>query len=377
MRNGRFLFVSHDGFGLGHTRRNARIAEAVRQLEAGSETTILTGVSSRHPWLDERGHTVIRVPELVKDNSGDYRNRFLSSEEALSIRSSMLVDAIARFKPDAVLVDRHPFGLAGEWRAGLAAARAMGSAIIVGLRDVIDEPSVVRAELSGQRWDGAEQLVDEVMVYGAPVICDHMREYNLPIEPVYCGWVIDSTIPTRASFDPGLLVVAAGGGGDGAAVTEMGCGLASSSSITRAIFIMGPAGSDRVDALRTRIHEQGQDIQIDVRPSVNDCVALFAQAGVVLQMAGYNSTIESLAVGNRPILVPRRAPRREQAIRATRLASLGLADVVDVDAPPEEVAWLLARPRRLASTALSDAGITLDGAKVAAQQLMSLVGAAA
>jgi predicted glycosyltransferase len=377
MRSGRYLLVSHDGFGLGHTRRNTRIAEALRQFDPGAETTILTGVSSRHPWLDERGHTVVRVPELVKNRSGDYRNQFLSPEEALSIRSSMLVDAIARVQPDAVVVDRHPFGLAGEWRAGLTAARDFGSAIIVGLRDVIDEPSVVRAELCGDRWAGAAQLIDEVFVYGGPVICDHMREYNLSIEPVYCGWVVDALVPAKVSFDPGLLVVAAGGGGDGAIVTEMGCGLASSASITRAIFVMGPHGADRVDALRQRVHEQNQDIRIDVRPSVSDCVSLFAQAGVVLQMAGYNSTIESLAVGNRPILVPRRAPRREQAIRATRLASLGLADVVDFDAPPDEVAWLLARPRRLSAHALSDVGITLNGASVAAQRIMSLVGAAA
>ena len=64
-------------------------------------------------------------------------------------------------------------------------------------------------------------------------------------------------------------------------------------------------------------------------------------------MAGYNTTVEALAAGVRPLLVPRRSPRREQAIRATRLASLGLADIVDEDATVDEVSWLLRRPRRL------------------------------
>ena len=59
-------------------------------------------------------------------------------------------------------------------------------------------------------------------------------------------------------------------------------------------------------------------------------------------MAGYNTTFEALAAGIRPVLVPRRNPRREQAIRASRLTALGVADIVDEGVPVEEVDWLLA-----------------------------------
>src|SRR4029077_8079858 len=90
------------------------------------------------------------------------------------------------------------------------------------------------------------------------------------------------------------------------------------------------------------------------------CGPLFARAARVVQMAGYNSTFECLAAGIRPVLVPRRTPRREQVIRATRLAALGLADVVAEPASAAEVAWLLRRPRVLGSTDLEDAGIRLD-----------------
>jgi predicted glycosyltransferase len=102
------------------------------------------------------------------------------------------------------------------------------------------------------------------------------------------------------------------------------------------------------------------------------CGRWFSQADAVLCMAGYNSTLEALAAGQRPILMPRRNPRREQAIRANWLAGLGLADVVEPAADPAEVASLLLRPRTLPEGALEAAGIDLDGAHHAALRLHAL-----
>jgi predicted glycosyltransferase len=93
-------------------------------------------------------------------------------------------------------------------------------------------------------------------------------------------------------------------------------------------------------------------------------------------MAGYNSTFEALAAGIRPILVPRRHPRREQLIRASRLAALGLADVLDEDIGPADVSWLLDHARRLDPERLETAGISLDGAQRAATFLAQAAGGA-
>jgi predicted glycosyltransferase len=97
---------------------------------------------------------------------------------------------------------------------------------------------------------------------------------------------------------------------------------------------------------------------------------LFARAAGTVQMAGYNSTVEALAAGVRPVLVPRRNPRREQAIRAARLACLGLADIVDESASAAEVSWLLDQPRHVDADAYRRAGISFDGAAVAAERLL-------
>jgi predicted glycosyltransferase len=71
--------------------------------------------------------------------------------------------------------------------------------------------------------------------------------------------------------------------------------------------------------------------------------------------------------------VPRRHPRTEQAIRATRLQALGLADVVQPGADPAEVATLLREgPRHLVDGELEAAGIDLGGAEAAARLLLEL-----
>ena len=138
-------------------------------------------------------------------------------------------------------------------------------------------------------------------------------------------------------------------------------------------LVAGPYATDVLSIAA----ESGADARLTVMRDAAGCLPLFASAGAVLQMAGYNSTVESLAVGVRPILVPRRSPRREQAIRASRLSSLGLADVVDERADAAEVDWLLDRPRRLPQGALDHAGLSLAGAANAAAELLTLAGVGA
>ena len=109
--------------------------------------------------------------------------------------------------------------------------------------------------------------------------------------------------------------------------------------------------------------------RLKVHTGFSECGALFARAGAVVQMAGYNSTFEALRAGHRSVLVPRRHPRREQAIRAERLATLGLADVIERDASPEHLVRLLDRPRAIRPGMLARAGIDLHGAERAAARI--------
>ena len=168
---------------------------------------------------------------------------------------------------------------------------------------------------------------------------------------------------------PRTLAVAAGGGGDGADVVRLAVGLVRRRPGWSGVVVAGPyAGAwDRLtDDVATRLR---------VASDVRGCARLFASAEAVVQMAGYNSTFEALRTGSRPILAPRRWPRREQAIRASRLASWGLADVVDAGASVDEVDWLLDQPRTVTGQSLAQAGITFDGAARTAEHLGALAAA--
>jgi predicted glycosyltransferase len=367
----RYLFYSHDGYGLGHIRRNTLIARAVLETDESARVSLVTGLAVRTTWLRDTARVhVHHVPPMLKAKDGSYRSDGLAFEDALRQREQVFARLVEEERPDVVVVDRHPYGTAGELRPGLEHARRNGAVLVLGLRDVLDEPGVVRQEMSGLGWDGVGDLYDDILVYGRRHFVDHELEYGLSRPPTYCGWVVEQNT-RRDRHDDNLLVVAAGGGGDGAAVFELGAGLLADRLDLHGLFAPGPyADLKAVRRARRQVKDRAR-----IANDTAACGKWFSRAEAILCMAGYNSTLESLAAGHRPILMPRRSPRREQAIRAGRLAALGLADVVDEGADAAEVAWLLRRPRPLRPDALRKAGIDLTGAQTAAQRMRALAGA--
>jgi len=67
-----------------------------------------------------------------------------------------------------------------------------------------------------------------------------------------------------------------------------------------------------------------------------DMTELYAEADLVVSMAGYNTVCELLSFGRNAILVPRAQPVKEQLIRARLLAAAGLFEMVEPeDLSPE------------------------------------------
>src|SRR5207247_8440641 len=144
----RFLFYSHDGLGLGHTRRNLAVAVAVVELCPEASLLIASGTDDAHrlglpPRVD-----VLKLPGLRKTRNDDYASRRLPlpKEEIRQLRSALLEAAVRSFRPAVVLVEKHPFGARGEFRAGLEALKQYGGRAVLGLRDILDEPNTVRQE---------------------------------------------------------------------------------------------------------------------------------------------------------------------------------------------------------------------------------------
>ncbi len=365
------MLCSHDGFGVGHTRRHIVVARALRAAAPHADITVVTGLPFTPEWLAESGFHIVRFPALVKDRSGAYSSLETDLANALATREARFDQLIDEQCPDVVLVDRHPFGTAFELTAGLERARRMGARVVLGLRDVLDEAGAVRAEIAGPRWKGVGDIFDEAIVYGDPHLCDHEVEYGIPLPLRYCGWAVETT--TRRVHDTRHLTVTSGGGADGHSLFELGVVAVERSTDWRLTIAAG--GYVDPGWLGELVANSRASSRIDTHWKAPGCASLFAATGATLQMAGYNSTFEALAAGLKPMLVPRRHPRTEQAIRAERLAALGVADVVASNGY-DEVCELLARPRTLLAGATHAAGLRFDGAQRAAEVLLEPRGCA-
>jgi predicted glycosyltransferase len=362
----RYVFFSHDGYGVGHLRRNTLIAHEILAQDHAAEVTLVTGVRRPPAWSVDPRICVVSVPTLVKGATGAYRGDLLSFEQTVARRRQAFAGVLARVAPHVVVVDRHPFGIGGELRAALVEERRRGTALVLGLRDILDDPATVRREMAGPGWHDVAEIFDEILVYGAADYCDHRREYGLPFDrATYCGWVVERAPTSRRR--PQTLTIAAGGGGDGGRVFRLGVKVLEARPGWDGVVAAGPYAD--LDDLAAMVSASPAAARTRLIENAPGCLELLARSSAAMQMAGYNSTFEALAAGIRPILVPRSRPRREQLIRAELLADRGLADVVVEDDRPETVALLLDRDRRQPLHSLRSAGIDLDGAFAAASRL--------
>src|SRR5215831_5631478 len=125
----RFFFYSHDGMGLGHVRRQIAIAAALRELEPNAQVLLATSVDDVAGLGLPPNVDTLKLPGLRKIANGDYSGRRLGipKSQLRSFRSAVLRAAVEAFRPDAVLVDKHPFGVKGELTPALMAAKSRGS----------------------------------------------------------------------------------------------------------------------------------------------------------------------------------------------------------------------------------------------------------
>lgn len=295
--NRRFFFYSHDGLGLGHVRRNLAVAAAL--TEAAPEASVLLASSTRKlERLGVPAHVdILKLPALRKLGNERYaaRRLLISADDVRALRSALLAAAVTSFGPAVVLVDKHPTGASGELRIALEAARDAGAGLVLGLRDILDDPAVVVEEWAKSGvLEQIPELYDRVLVYGHPAVLDPVLEYGLPPS------VRERTLSWAA-------VVVAG----------PEC---------------GDADSQRLRGLCNRAG-------VSFRTFVPDLASAFSAVDALVCMGGYNTLTEALASGVPTVCVPRVHPRREQLLRAQAFARLGALTLVE----PERLSAALLR----------------------------------
>jgi predicted glycosyltransferase len=355
----RLLAYSHDGYGLGHLRRNLRIAAGLRRRRPDVEVLLATGAQAAGQLAAAHGIACVHLPSLIKAGPGRYEPTepgATSIDAVVARRSAILAETVTEFAPDVLLVDRHPRGLHRELDAALDMHRSRRprTRAVLGLRDILDEPETIGREWDEQELTAAiEDHYDAVFCYGDQEVYDLVAEYGLPGVVAgrlrYTGYLTDDLLAPDAaairqahSGGARLAVCTLGGGQDAAGIA--GAFLAAMLHLRernwRGVLITGPymAASD-VEALRT--HPAAADVAII--PMATDVPSYLAAADAVFCMGGYNTTCEVLALAVPAVIVPRTTPRLEQLMRAQRLAGRGLVHWLHPDGlTPRVVAGALA-----------------------------------
>jgi predicted glycosyltransferase len=144
----RVLLYSHDACGLGHLRRQLTIAGAIAARSPGTAVLAATGVDDLGPFAVPDGVELLKLPGLQKVANDRYvaRRLALAPDATTQLRAGLLESAVSYFRPDLVLVDKHPLGASGELAPALGRLGAQGGRAVLGVRDVLDEPAVVASE---------------------------------------------------------------------------------------------------------------------------------------------------------------------------------------------------------------------------------------
>jgi predicted glycosyltransferase/glycosyltransferase involved in cell wall biosynthesis len=379
----RVLVYSHDTYGLGHVRRSLLLAGSVAALAQVGAVLVATGSPRAQSFRLPPGVDTLTLPAATKEPAGAYRSRSLGVDfdDLVEVRGQLLDAAARSFRPDLVLVDHAPVGMAGELWPLLRrlAGQSTRPRLVLGLRDIVDDADRVRAEWDRLgAWPALDRLYDRVLVYGDPAVSTTAMEIDLDRRlhgrVRHVGYLARTSVSSEPSTDGlPIIVVTVGGGGDGRPVLDSYAEFLEAhrgDRRFRSVVLTGPLLSGRRRAaVAERLRRTGADVE--VHEFVADPERLFARAAGVVSMAGYNTTCELLACGVPTMLVPREAPRVEQLLRARRLADTGAVSVARVEELPSRLGPFVGSA--LAARNHGVPTVSLDGVARATAELAELL----
>jgi predicted glycosyltransferase len=363
----RLLIYSHDSFGLGHLRRCRAIAHSLVERFRNLSVIILSG-SPIIGSFDFRARVdFVRVPGVIKLRHGGYEplQLHIDLEQTLDLRAAIIRQTARSFRPHLFLVDKEPLGLRGEVESTLGDLRRVGCRIVLGLRDVMDEPVALHEEWQRKGVAPAlRQFYDEIWVYGLPQVFDPLAELPeigaVADKVTFTGYlrrhVSDAPLgvaPEALPREPYILVTP-GGGGDGDELIDWVLRAYETEPDLPhpALIVFGPfmshelrSGFEARVARLPRVHAITFEARFE---------QLMAGAVGVVGMGGYNIFCEILSFAKPTLLAPRTHPRQEQSLRAERAAALGLVRVLP-DTGARDPAAMARELRRIASWPIPDA----------------------
>lgn len=340
MRKKRIIFYSHDTFGLGHIRRTQKLANEI----AGEDKSMLIICASpkASSYSSSQGIEYLNLPGFTKQVTGQYVPRSLNIpiDEFVNLRASLILSAARAFQPDVFIIDKEPLGVKRELVPALEYLKIQNKncKIICGFRDILDEKDAVQEEWNRRETsESLRRFFDYILIYGEKKIYDFAQEYGLSPDLaeklLYVGYVHPEENLNRSAFkmpfenNKPTVTLTLGGGGDGDDILQLYTSLIKTKGNTlgfNSYVLTGPfANPDSVKELQNL---QKENSSLMVKDFISDPFSVFQQSDLVVSMGGYNTMTELVSMGQKPIILPRVKPRKEQLIRAEVFHQRGLCD---------------------------------------------------
>ena len=333
------VYVQHL-LGIGHLMRARLIAEAL--AARGFDTHLVTGgmpIGGRMP----NGVRVVQLPPVrVSDASFTplRDGEFHPIDDAYRTRrKDLLLEEYAEVRPDAVVFETFPFGrrsLRFELFPLLERIEASHPRplVIGSIREILQIQQKPEREREMLGW--AARWFDAIFVHGDRRFARFEDTFSFASELVppvhYTGFVFsDGERPRDVDLHGSgrdEVVVSAGGGGVG--IELLAAALAAQPhSRFRDLTWRVLAGPNIPEAGMTRLRSIAGPRAIVERSRV-DFGSVLQRAFISVSQAGYNTTLDVVASGARPVLVPFTGNgETEQRARGERLREFDVAVVVD------------------------------------------------
>ncbi len=384
------VMYSPDAIGLGHVRRNSSIASEIMRAAPDANVVMMIGSATGNVFETPPGIDSIKLPSVQKVGANNWRARSLnlSTHSTRRIRAGLMRETIDALQPDLFLVDHLPSGIWNELIPVFEFIRSRGlkTRIVLGLRDILDDPRRIRARwISDGTYDIIRDFYDAILVYGDDRIYPSAKAYGLTgdvcVDVAYVGYVgpdrggsaaRPSLAPESVKRDGERRIVVTAGGGHDAypMMSAMLKGLAGvpAQPGLNAIVVTGPLMAEDD---RAKLRAEAIGLPATIVAFTDRMRPLLESADLIVTMGGYNSMLETAALGKPTINIPRSGPSQEQSIRAELFARFGLLTHVPLEsATPgrltEEIsAGLNRRPTPTIA-------LPMNGAQCAAEKLLAI-----
>ncbi len=341
----RIALYWHNGRSLGHTVRCATLGQAIINHIPASIVVGITGASKGFELLPP-DMDLIKIPSyLTYDGTEGVRTTpvlSVAKEQFQCIRENLISTFVQDFQPHALLVDFHPEGKNGELIP--AVLNSPKTHKVLGLRGILGSPAETNRDFFNPRLIAfIQEHFSAIHIYIDQHVYRLEDYYAIPDSLSamfkYTGYVTRPTVSTRAEArallelapDARIIVISFGGGQGTEPIWQAILrGLSKiQKQFDHAYLCAGPyLEANAYERLRTQVSKHPYWTWTRL---LNPLTTWIKASDLFIGSGGYNSLAEIMATGANSLIIPRQLNEREQEIHATKLTSLNILRIANLD----------------------------------------------